>query len=151
MTTGAEEGPVLYAEPGSSWWPVLWGPVFCAVGAGLEALTGPVHGLAWILVAVVLAGMTAAWVNARRKVCAVSVTPVYLHQGQDRLAVAKIARAADVDAPVSAKPLGGGWTVPRKTTEVPLELDDGTVVLAWARHPDGLIEVLQGLVAEKPR
>ncbi len=137
---------MLYAEPGSSWWPVLWGPVFCGVGAIVEAATGPVHGFAWVVLGVALAGMSAAWVNARRRVCAVSVTPENLRQGQEELPVARIARVVDVGAPVGAKVLGGGWTAPKKMTDVPLELTDGSVVLGWARDPAALVAALRPLV-----
>jgi hypothetical protein len=40
--------------------------------------------------------------------------------------------------PVGARVLGGGWTVPKKFTEVPLRLTDDTVVVAWARDPEAL-------------
>lgn len=126
-----------YAEPGSTWWPVLWAPAFCAAGAGAEALSGPVHGFAWVLVGVVLTVMAAGWVNARRKVCAVELTDEVLRQGQQELPVARIAGLHDGDG-AGAPALGGGLTVPRKTTEVPLDLDDGSVVLAWARFPGRL-------------
>ncbi|MGQ0839273.1 hypothetical protein [Actinokineospora sp.] len=141
-----DDGPVLYAEPGSSWWPVLWGPVFCAAGAGIEAVTGPVHGIAWLLVGVALVGLSATWVNARRKLCAVSLTPRTLRLGQETLAVERVARVTDVGTPPGARPLGGGWDVPRKTTEVPVELTDGSVVLAWAADPDALLTALRPLV-----
>ncbi len=137
---------VLYDEPGSTWWPVLWGPVFCLVGAALELVTGPVHWIPWLGVAALLAAMTAAWVSVRRKVRVVRLTPTALRQGEETLPVARIAGVTDVDAPDAAKPLGGGFTVPKNTTEVPVRLDDGTVVLAWARYPEDLVEALTPLV-----
>jgi hypothetical protein len=146
--------PVLYAEQGTSWWPVLWGPVFVVVGAGVEATTGPVHVAAWIAVAIVLAGIGAVWVSARRRVYRVELTPKTLTQGQERLAVERIAAVEEHDeavgAPVGAKPLGGGWTVPRKTTEVPLRLSDDTVVLGWARDAEALTAVLRRLLEPVP-
>ncbi|PPK69419.1 hypothetical protein V5P93_006939 [Actinokineospora auranticolor] len=140
--------PVLYFEPGSTWWPVLWGPVFGAAGAGVESLTGPVHWFAWWLVGYAFAGMAAVWVAARRRVRRVVLTPVTLQQGREVLEIRRIARVADVGVPVGARPLGGGWAVPRKTTEIPLELDDGTVVLAWASAPEEFAERLGGFVHE---
>ncbi|SDD43255.1 hypothetical protein [Actinokineospora iranica] len=147
--SGQPEAPIHYLEPGSSWWPVLWGPLFSAVGAGLEATTGVVHGLTWVLVGALLTLMTAGWVNARRKVCAVTLTATSLRQGREVLPVGRIAKVTGVEAPAGAKPLGGGFTVPRKTTEVPVELDDGSVVLAWARYPEDLTEALKPLVERK--
>jgi hypothetical protein len=136
-----------YAESGSSWWPVTWGLVFALVGAGVEALSGPVHVVGWVIVGVGLAGITAVWVQARRRVCSVLLTDVILYQGREPLPVKEIAAVDDVGTPVGARVLGGGWTVPRKFTEVPLKLADGTVVLAWARDSDALRAALRPLVS----
>jgi len=170
----AECLPVLYREAGSSWWPVLWGPAFAAVGAAVEATAGPVHGLAWALVGLGLAGLAAIWVRARRQFCSVLLTPHSLRQGREALPVSRIAEVAEVAeacAPVGARVLGGGWTVPKRFVEVPLRLHDdhagvdetdaagadggsgGTsttsdqpVVIAWARDPAALRAALRPLV-----
>jgi hypothetical protein len=47
---------------------------------------------------------------------------------------------------VGGRVLGGGWTVPRKYDELPLRLDDGTVVLAWARDGEALRSALSRVV-----
>lgn len=141
-----DAAPVLYAEPGSRWWPLVWGPVFALVGAGVEALSGPVHVLAWLVVGLVLFGMTLLWVQARRRVCAVVLTPVNLYQGREPLAVREIIEVDDVGMPVGARVLGGGWTVPKKFTEVPLRLADDSVVVAWAKDPDALRAALRSLL-----
>ncbi|GGS22210.1 MULTISPECIES: hypothetical protein [Actinokineospora] len=125
---------VRYAEPGSTWWPVLWAPAFCLAGAGVEALSGPVHVFAWVVVGIVLTLMAAGWVNARRKVCAVELTDETLRQGPQTLPVERIAGLGEGDG-TGAPVLGGGLAVPRKTTEIPLTLDDGSTVLAWAKYP----------------
>jgi hypothetical protein len=140
--------PVLYAEPGSTWWPLLWGPLFASVGAGVEALSGPVHATAWLLVGIALFGGATLWVNARRKVYRVELTPTALRQGRETLPTNEISAVTDVGAPAGAKVLGGGWTAPRRTTEVPVRLDDGTVVLAWARDDEALAAALVRLVEE---
>ncbi|MGB3437465.1 MAG: hypothetical protein WBA97_01825 [Actinophytocola sp.] len=142
------DGPVLYAEPGSSRWPLLWGPAFAGVGAGVEALSGPVHTVAWLVVGLALFGVFALWVNVRRKVYRVELTPVTLRQGREDLAVKDIAKVTDVGAAPGAKILGGGWSVPRKTYEVPLRLDDDSTVLAWARDDDALKAAIVRLVEE---
>jgi hypothetical protein len=143
--------PVLFAEHGSSWWPLLWGPAFAAIGIVLEVTTGAVHWLQWFVVATVLLGGSAVWVSARRKVYLVRLTPGYLTQGRERLDVDKIAAVDDVGAPAGARILGGGWAVPRKTTAVPVRLTDDSVVLAWARDVEALTEAMRRLVAPGDR
>jgi hypothetical protein len=143
---GAGDEPVLFAETGASWWPLVWGPVFAAVGLVLELTTGAVHWLQWFVVAMVLFGGAAVWVSARRKVYLVQLTTGTLTQGRETLAVDRIAAVTDVGAPVGARILGGGWTAPRKTTEVPVRLTDDTVVLGWARDGAALQEALRRLV-----
>jgi hypothetical protein len=140
------EGPVLYAEPGSTWWPLLWGPLFAGVGAGLEATTGPVHTVPWLVVGIVLFGLAALWANARRKVLRVELTPKTLQQGRETIDVATITAVTDVGGAAGARVLGGGWTTPRKTTEVPVRLADGTVALAWAADGEALRDALARLV-----
>jgi hypothetical protein len=142
----APDDPVLFAEYGSSWWPVLWGPLFAVVGIVLEALTGPVHWPAWLLVAGGLGGGALVWVSARRRVYLVRLTTGTLTQGREPLPVDEITGVTDVGAPTGVRILGGGWTVPRRTTAIPLRLADGSVVLAWARDDDALREALRRLV-----
>lgn len=145
----AEAGPttgVRYAEPGSTWWPVAWGPIFAAAGAGVEAMSGPVHGIAWVLVGLALAVGAFVWVQARRRVCSVAVTPTTLHQGRERLSISRITEVDDVGAPVGARVLGGGWTAPRKFVEVPLRLRDDSVVVGWAKDPEALRAALRPLI-----
>jgi hypothetical protein len=137
---------VLFAEPGSSWWPVLWGPVFAGAGAALEAGTGEVHTVAWVLVGIGLAGVAAIWVHTRRRLLSVRLTRTSLTQGQESLEVRRIVKVDEVGTPAGARVLGGGWTVPRKFTGVPVRLDDGSVVLAWARDGEGLRSALRECV-----
>ncbi|MFL6140795.1 MAG: hypothetical protein ACJ72N_02850 [Labedaea sp.] len=145
--------PVRFAEPGSTWWPVLWGPAFAGLGAGVEAMSGRPHLAGWLVVGVGLAGLAALWVRSRRRLLSVSLTADELVQGQESLAVRRIADVvadqddpADGAAPVGARVLGGGWTVPRKLTGVPLRLDDGSVVLAWARDGERLRSALRAVL-----
>lgn len=139
--------PVLYSERGSSWWPVLWGPAFAALGLVAEQLTlGPQHVAMWILVGIALAVAAAIWVYGRRRLLAVRLTRSELVLGRERLAVDRIAEVSEVGAPVGARVLGGSWTVPKGTGEIPLRLDDDTVVLAWAMDPEKLAAELAKLV-----
>ncbi|WP_199441639.1 hypothetical protein [Umezawaea beigongshangensis] len=141
-----DDGPVLHAERGATWWPVLWGPLFALVAIGVEALTGPVLVLPWLAAGTALALPAAVWVQGRRAIGSVRLTRGVLRQGRETLRVSDLAEVDDVGRPVGARVLGGGWNVPRGTTELPVRLADGTVVIAWARDPDalrrGLREVL---------
>ncbi|WP_235926683.1 hypothetical protein [Actinokineospora pegani] len=143
------EEVVLYREPGSTWWPLLWGPLFCAVGYLVEVLTGPAHPLAWSGAAVLLVAITTLWIVARRQDRSVVLTPTLLRLGADVLHLERIVRVEGVEEPEVARPVGRGFTIPRKTHAVPLELTGGTVVLAWARFPDDLVEVLAPLLRER--
>jgi hypothetical protein len=138
-----DDGPVLYAEAGSSWWPLTWGPVFALVGV---LVGGAMPVWVWLLAGAVLTLFTAVWVAARRRFREVRLTPTQLRGGREELPVERIASVEDVGAPLGAPVIGGGWLVPRGTTEVPLRLDDGSTVLAWARHPDALVAALRRLV-----
>lgn len=142
-----ESEPVLFDERGSSWWPVLWGPVFAAVAGGLEASTGQTHTVQWVLVGLGLAVLTTVWVAARRRICSVQLTPATLRQGREELPVSRIAEVSEVGPQMGARVLGGGFAVPRKFTGVPLLLDDGEKVLAWAHHGEGLQSALRRLRA----
>lgn len=140
-----------FAEPGSSWWPLLWGPVFAGLGAGVEAMSGRPHLFAWLAVGAWLALLAAIWVRSRRRLLSVSLTEQELVQGPESLAVWRIAEVAaepDGELPAGARVLGGGWTVPRKLTAVPLRLDDGSTVLAWARDGERLRSTLRAVLAQ---
>ncbi|GLZ30697.1 hypothetical protein Lesp02_28860 [Lentzea sp. NBRC 105346] len=137
---------VVYAEPGSSWWPVLWGPLFALAGYLVELLTGPASGVLWGSVALGLVLATALWVNGRRQVCSVRLTPEELRQGRERLPLNDIAAVEEVGTPTGVRVLGGGWTPPRGTTGVPIRLADGSVVLGWARDPESFLRALNGVV-----
>jgi hypothetical protein len=142
-----QDQPTLYQEPGSTWWPVLWGPVFGAIGWLVEGLTGPVHATAWLLVGLGFGGAAAIWVNGRRRLCSVHLTQTTLRQGREELSVTRIAAVDDqVGVSMGARVLGGGWSVPRKLDGVPLKLDDGTEVLGWARDAAALRAALRRAV-----
>lgn len=141
------EQPTLYAEPGASWWPLLWGPGFAVLGFTAEALTGAVRPAQWFLIGLVLLLPTTLWVQGRRRVYAVRLTPTTLHQGREELSTRDIAAAEGVEPRAGARVLGGGWALPRGTEPVSLRLTDGTVVTAWARDPDALRAAVTRLLA----
>ncbi|WP_290054525.1 hypothetical protein [Amycolatopsis solani] len=142
----------LYAESGVSWGAVLWGPVFAVAGALFELVTGgPVHVVGWLLVGAGLCVITAPWVYARRRFLSLEVTTKQLRQGREQVPADQLASVTDVGAPVGARVLGGGWSVPRKYDSLPVELADGTVVLAWAKDVEALRDALDRLVRATPK
>lgn len=141
------EQATLYREPGAGGAPLFWGPAFALAGYLIElAIGGPTHAIAWVLVGLALLVVLAVWVYSRRKFLAVRLTTTHLWQGREALPVARIAAVDDVGSPLGVKVLGGGWSAPRKYDELPLRLDDGSVVLAWARDGDALREALHRVV-----
>ncbi|MCR6485410.1 hypothetical protein M8542_21520 [Amycolatopsis sp. OK19-0408] len=142
----------LYAESGVSWAAIVWGPVFALVGALAELATGgPVHVVGWLLVGAGLCAITVPWVYARRRFLSLEVTTRQLRQGREKVPAEELASVTDVGAPVGARVLGGGWAVPRKYDSLPVELTDGTVVLAWAKDVEALQDALDRLVRATPR
>ena len=137
---------MLYRESGSSWWPLLWGPAFAVAGYLVELITGPASVGLWAIVGLGLTLGTVLWVNGRIKTGSVALTPEEAQFGREKLPVAMIEASRDVGAPAGARVLGGGWSVPKGTTAVPLRLLDGTVVLAWARDPEALLAALRRVV-----
>lgn len=137
-----DTAPVLYAEAGASWWPLVWGPVFAVIGFGVEALTGPTSATVWLLVGIGLVAASALWVQGRRRVYAVRLTPSALRQGQEVLRLSDAEAVDGVERRAGAKVLGGGYDIPRGTTAVPIRLADGSVVLGWARDGEALRQAL---------
>ncbi|GAB3706821.1 hypothetical protein GCM10027598_09460 [Amycolatopsis oliviviridis] len=142
------EPSALYGEPGVGWAALLWAPLFALAGLLAELATGgPVHWLAWGLVAAGLVAITVPWVYARRRYLSLEVAPDGYRQGRETLEAARIAEVlGDEETPIGSRVLGGGWTIPKKHGEVGLKLDDGVYVRAWAKDPEALREALQDLV-----
>ena len=152
-----------YVEPGGS-----WRSVWLTAGAlGLLlvmdlVLPGPdVPPLLWALALVVVLGIVAAGALSARRVWTVRVgrgddggaegwdgRPV-LSVGRERVPLGDVDTAhlravregaAGVDA--GAAVLGGGWSVPRGRTGLPLRLTDGRTVLVPTRDPAALTRAL---------
>jgi len=153
VTEAADD--VRYEETAASWWWLLFGPGFAAAGILVEAVTqGPVLYPVWLVAGVALTGFTAMWVYARKRYVVVLLTRSTLREGQETLPVERIAGLADADDKPggmqvvhASRVLGGGMAAPRKYDELLLRLDDGTVVLAWARDGAALREALRELLS----
>ncbi|TVT48823.1 hypothetical protein FNH05_17545 [Amycolatopsis rhizosphaerae] len=141
-----------YLEYGAKWRALSYGPLFALAGLLVELATGRPHTVAWVLVALGLAVITAPWVQARRRFLTVRVTGTDLWQGREQVPLGQIAEVTDVGAPAGARVLGGGWSAPRQYDELPLRLTDGTVVIAWAKDVPALRAALTAAQApDTPR
>ncbi|SNR40086.1 hypothetical protein SAMN06265360_1052 [Haloechinothrix alba] len=159
-TPGAADrsGTVLYEEIGATWWPLVWAPGLAVAGMGFDLLLGlRPHVMGWTLAGAVLMLFTALWVYARRRFLQVRLTAAELCQADERVPVDRIDRieaGADADSgerpslgPAGTRVLGGGMTPPRKYEELLLRLDDGTLVLAWARDAARLESALRDVLS----
>lgn len=147
-----DEPMLLFVEEGSSWWPVLVGPLL-ALGGGLLESTAP-GGVAWglwIVMGVVVGAVTALVVRARRRFLRVELTPEALRQGSEVLPLADVVavRPDDGSGNYGVRVLGDGPVVPRKYEDVLLVLRDGAYRLAWAKDGEGLRRAL-ALVVDTP-
>jgi hypothetical protein len=148
-------GSPRYIEPGGSWRPfwVITGFLVLLVGLDLALPGGDVPGFVWALAFVVVLGVVGGGTLAARKVWTVRVDrdgpDAVLAVGRERIALADVdgghlravrdgAAGVDAGAPV----LGGGWSVPKGRTGLPLKLTDGRTVLVPTRHPAELLGAL---------
>jgi hypothetical protein len=144
-----------YVEPGGSWRPfwLVAGVLAVLLGLGM-ALPGagvPVAG--GVLAVVSVLGLVGGSSLAARRAWTVRVDrdgpDATLSVGRERIPLADVDAAhlravregtAGVDA--GAPVLGGGWSVPRGRTGLPLRLTDGRSVLVPTRSPQALSAVL---------
>jgi hypothetical protein len=139
-----------YVEPGGTWRPV-WSVaaalvVFLALDLALPG--GDVPGLLWLVAVVAVLGIVAAGCLSARRVWTVRVDGDGLAVGRERVASSDIdvahLRAVDSGVDAGAPVLGGGWSLPRGRTGLPLRLADGRTVLVPTRDPAALRTALLG-------
>lgn len=153
MSEPAEPAEELYAERGASRLPLLWGPLFALAGFSFEWLSGDrAHTWTWVGAGVLLLLLTAMWVYARRRFLAVRLTRTELTLGGETVPVSGLQAIGEATPhtrdTAGARVLGGGLAVPKKHGELPVTLDDGTVVLAWARDAAALRAALEEVVTD---
>ncbi|MDK3255700.1 hypothetical protein [Blastococcus capsensis] len=133
-----------YVEPGGSWRP-FW-MVAGAVGIFLVwdlALPGPdVPPLLWAIVIVAVLGVVGIGCLSARRVWTVRVDADGLAVGREQVPLRDVDAAGlrEVEAGVDAGApvLGGGWSLPRGRTGLPLRFVDGRTVLVPTRDPAAL-------------
>jgi hypothetical protein len=133
-----------HVEPGATWQP-FW-LIAAVLGTLLVldlVLPGPdVPPLLWLLALVGVLGPVAAGTLSARRIWTVRVDGDGLAVGRDRVLLPDIdvdhlsAVESGVDA--GAPLLGGGWSLPKGRTGLPLRRTDGTTVLVPTRDPAAL-------------
>jgi hypothetical protein len=148
-----------YAEPGGSW------RVFWLVAGFLAALVvadvllpGPdVPPLVWVVAVVAVLGIVAAGALSARRLWTLRIGDEHLFVGRESVPLADVDAAhlravrdgeAGVDA--GAPVLGGGWSVPRGRTGLPLRLTDGRTVLVPTSDPAALTGALLAVLPGTP-
>jgi hypothetical protein len=152
-----------YVEPGGSWRPVWLVAGVLAVLLVLDLVfPGPdVPPLVWALSIVAVLGVVAAGAVSARRVWTVRVDgdgpEAALSVGPERVPLADVdvghlrdvrdgAAGVDAGAPV----LGGGWSLPKGRTGLPLRLAGGRTVLVPTRDPAALTTALLAAAADTP-
>jgi hypothetical protein len=145
-----------YVEPGGSW------RMFWLVAVALVVLLGfeialPGSDLPWTgwaaAVGAVLGIVGASTLSARRG-WTVRVDEAALSVGREQVRLSDIdvehLRAVDSGVDAGAPVLGGGWSLPKGRTGLPLKLTDGRTVLVPTRNPAALYEALMVRLGQTP-
>ena len=144
---------VAYVEHGGSWRP-FW-IVSAAIGVFLvlEAVLpgSDLPPLFWLAVIVAVLGIVGASTLSARRLWTVRVDGD-LAVGRERVAFSDIdgdaLRALESGADAGAPVLGGGWSLPKGRTGLPLTLADGRTVLVPTRDPAALHAALVARVTD---
>jgi hypothetical protein len=133
-----------YTEQGGSWRP-LW--IVAAAFAVFLVLDVVLPGsdlppLLWALAAVAVLGIVASGCLSARRVWTVRVDADELAVGRERVPLPDVdvdhLREVGSGVDAGAQVLGGGWSLPRGRTGLPLKLTDGRTVLVPTRDPAAL-------------
>ena len=145
-----------YVEHGGSWRPfwLVAGAlaVFLALDVALPG--GDVPAVLWVVAVVAVLGIVGAGTLSARRVWTVRVDDDGLSVGRDRVAFSDIdvphLREVDSGVDAGAPVLGGGWSLPKGRTGLPLKLTDGRTLLVPTRDPAALYGALVARVGDTP-
>lgn len=135
-----------YVEPGGSWRP-FWIVAGAALVFGVLELLLPGDDLSGLMLValVVVMGIVAAGCLSARRIWTVRVDQD-LSVGRESVRFADVdvehLLAVDSGVDAGAPVLGGGWSLPRGRTGLPLKLTDGRTVLVPTRDPAALYEAI---------
>lgn len=147
--------PVLFYEPGGTWWWLLAGPV-----AGLAmALIQVSGGAGWrfgvpAMFMILVSGFLAIQIKAARIHTSVELTATTLRQGTELVKIADIVRIfpelkrGESEKWQTYRAFGELSGVPRGRTGIGIKLTDNRSGQAWARKHRTLREALNSLVEE---
>jgi hypothetical protein len=133
-----------YTEHGGSWRPFLLVAGAFAVFLVLDVALpgGDVPALMWVVALVAVLGIVAAGTLSARRIWTVRVDDTGLAVGRERVPLSDIdaghLRELDSGVDAGAPVLGGGWSLPRGRTGLPLRFADGHTVLVPTRDPAAL-------------
>ena len=153
MSDGRAE---TYVEQGGSWRPFWLVALALAVLLVLDVALpgGDVPPLLWVVAIVAVLGIVGAGTLSARRIWTVRVDDEALTVGRERVARSEIdvdhLRQVDSGVDAGAPVLGGGWSLPKGRTGLPLKLIDGRTVLVPTRNPAALWSALsdsQGTLA----
>src|SRR3954462_14237103 len=152
-----------YVEPGGSWRPFWLVAAFLVVLIGLDlALPGAdVPAWVWVLCVVVVLGVVGIGGLSARRMWTVRVDAdgpdAALSVGRERVPITDVdtthlraVRDGEAGVDAGAPVLGGGWSVPKGRTGLPLKLADGRTVLVPTRDPAAPAGALPGGATSGP-
>jgi hypothetical protein len=137
-----------YTEHGGSWRPfwLIAGALAVLLALDLALPGGDVPPLLWVVAIVAVLGVVAAGTLSARRIWTVRVDDQALSVGRERVALSEIdaehLRQVDSGVDAGAPVLGGGWSLPKGRTGLPLKLTDGRTVLVPTRDPAALWSAL---------
>ncbi|MGZ4506174.1 MAG: hypothetical protein ACXVX8_03505 [Blastococcus sp.] len=137
-----------YLEPGGSWRPFWLVAAALAFFLALDIALpgGDVPPLMWVVAIVAVLGIVGVGTLSAQRVWTVRVDGASLSVGRERVPLADVdgahLRGIDAGVDAGAPVLGGGWTLPRGRTGLPLRLTDGRTLLVPTRNPAALATAL---------
>ena len=144
-----------YVEHGGSWRPFWLVAAAMAVFLLLDLVLpgGDLPPLLWVVALITVLGIVAAGCRSARRMWTVRVDERELAVGLERVALSDIdvarLRAVDSGADAGAEVLGGGWSLPRGRTGLPLRLAGGRSVLVPTRDPAALRAALLAALSSR--